>query len=423
MTSSKSYLSILRRPHHLLATVFTFGCLLLLLASPSPLSAQDGETPTGTESEEVESDEQADPVDELIDPAELPAKAALALLVDNQKRVLDASPGISSLRMMTQGGSSASSAVDSVQSAKEAHASLRITAELVSDSRGLEAATYLARMQGAQERLLSLLESRAGSGQVSPISDASNGMLLVFAEAERQANALLPLTASERHTILLEYRERIKEAEIIARGGDPDAYFIDVDDDGRPITGKELAKKQEKYAEWLAENERRERELKEKRAERAKRLQQRQQQGGESSKAPSVGLNQEAMAKPLREKPSRKMQEKMELWHIGWSKHSEGLKAALTEFLRLPLKRHNTKAISICQHLYRSVVAISTDASTMEAPDPALRQALSTSISAIQEMSYACTYGKFDETRKHKAESQTALKQAVERLKVYGLSF
>ncbi len=405
MTSSKPFsqsLERIRRPFSVWMSAFGWLLLILAFGLSSPAIGQE---------DDFEDDEFGDPIEQS-------AKEALALLTDNQKRVVNASPDISALRMALDGNS----AVDTSRAANEARASLSITAGLVSESGGLDVTRELTRMQDAQEGLLSLLGDHSGAGQKGITSERSTGLVLAFSEAERKANGMLPLTAAERQTILLDYRNRIQQGHLDAQG-EAAASGIDLDDDGRPIGRQELEKKQEKYAEWLAENERREREIKKKKAERAKRIQARQGRQDKGLEAPSVGLRKEAMAKPLREKPSSKMLEKMEIWHIRWSTKSETLKAALAKFLPLSLKRHDTKTISVCRHLYNSVVAISTDTKIMSAPDRELREALNTSILAMQEMSYSCIYGKFDETRQHRKESQTALGQAVKRMKVYGLTF
>lgn len=358
------------------------------------------------------------------DPAIKAATEALVLLNDNQKRVFAVHPGVAALRIMTQEKSP--SVQDTAHTAMQAQASLKITAQLVSDASFIPSGNPLKRMQNAQEALMKSFGSQGASSD--SVDGRVSGLVQVFAKAEAAARSRLNVPTELQYRIILSYEKEIAAVtqsmidQVAYDGGGGGSGGYERDDNDPPISAEEYAEKQERYAEWLRERQSYEAEVKRLREERTReRLEREKRSQSRPANRPKVGIRQQAMAKPMPERPKAAMIKKMAVWHIHWSRQSEAIKKALAKTLKLDFKRRSTKSISTCRHLFQSVTAVSADPVVMSPPDSRAKEALNEALTELEALALTCSQGELEKTREHREKSRQALGRTMEILGIYDL--
>jgi len=357
-------------------------------------------------------------------------KEVLVLVIENQERCLDIAYG-------------AIANFQSQSSAYNAHAN--VVQYLTREAR--PEIEISERTMKVINRLLPEAQAGLSSDIANPLMDmyhemerlcnnakqAGNALLLdpliteeirAFSSAKARIAEYIRINKAEQRQILMAYGSEIYGSRaVVARsgdGGDSD----DILSGDNTISAAERERKQEAWADYLAEQKRIEQEKKKRKAARQAAMEQRRQEQSRDT-GPMVGLNPTGEAKKQELQASsvdRTLVDNMIAWHRVYAAKVVPVKQALGRYYQLDPQLRGPREIRACQKLVQVIETLMADRTALSSPDPEVTQALKTAFTQFHQAGAACINGQAEARASSMTAGEKALSTAAVALRPYGLA-
>ncbi len=241
-----------------------------------------------------------------------------------------------------------------------------------------------------------------------------------FGNAKSSLPPEFHLGSEEIRAVVQKYRDQLYGTsgdvsdESIARAMEEDRSLLS----DQPISTEEYQRKQKEYAEWLAEQERREAEKARLQAQRRAALQERQKQAPQDM--PKVELKTPAAEAP--DKGTNADPEAMAQWHSEYSTRIVPFKKSLGAYLKVPNPTSRTLMMgNACRDLARTAQGVLKDPVVLEAPDLIVGKLLHNAMTLFKQASDSCLNNRLQKARDLVTEGSRHLGRAKMALEPYGL--
>ncbi len=359
------------------------------------------------------------------DPLSEKARDAVGILADNQDRCLKLSYGKLDI---LEGGYPQDEQTEEVThylkqenatSVRVAKKALGLARRLARDfERGSKdrTSTSILGMLGSQEDLCQWAIDVHSWNDADVYRQQIREQLDKFADAQSSLPSNLQLDSSERREVIQRYRQQLYDTgdeftdEAIESAIDEDGTQLDDD----AISDDEYRRKQKEYAEWLAEQERREAAKMRRFAQRRKEMQERRKQ--EPRDMPRLELKQPEQKPAVAVDP-----EAMVAWHADYNAKIAPFKQSLSQYLKVRAPTRTLIMFNACVELARTSGKLLQDPTALVAPDPQVTKPLRQAVRHFKVASDACVNNRLKTTRDSMTAGEQSLREAIKALKPYEL--
>ncbi|MCP4654842.1 MAG: hypothetical protein GY856_05415 [bacterium] len=246
-----------------------------------------------------------------------------------------------------------------------------------------------------------------------------------FTGAKMRIADYVQISSAEKRRILMDYSSEIYGPRAVAgsrqgSGGDGD----DILAGGNTMSAAERERKEEAWADYLAEQKRMEQEKTKRLAARQSAIEERRKAQSRET-GPRVGLSPtgEAKAQELRSSAVDKtLYDNMAAWHRLYSAKVLSVKQALARYYQLDPRLRGNRVIHACQKLVQVTETLLADRAALSSPDPTVTHALKTAFTEFHHAAAACIAGEAEGRASHMAAGEKALGAAAAALRPYSLA-
>ncbi len=352
------------------------------------------------------------------------ARDAVGILVDNQDRCLKLSYGRLDILEGDYTQNEQTEEIEhylenqnqtSVQVARKALGIARRLARNLERGGKDRASRSITSMVGSQEDLYEWATDIHSWNDASTYRRQIREQVEEFANAQASLPMNLQLDSSERREVIQRYRQQLYG---IHGDGSDDRISSAVEEDGGllsddSISEQEYLRKKKEYAEWLAEQERREAARLRRNAERRNAMQERLKQG--PRELPKLKLNYPEQKQVTVDRA------RMATWHADYSSRIAPFKQSLSGFLKVQAPTRTLIMFNACLDLARAAETVLEDPKALKAPDPLVGSLLREAVSHFKVASDACINNRLKTTRDSMTEGESSLGETAKQLKRYGL--